>query len=60
MEKMKGIKGYRDILQEIVGICDEMIELEKKEEEGHDISKELESLTGRYLIKHIELEALVQ
>ncbi|MGG7143562.1 hypothetical protein ACQPVP_08855 [Clostridium nigeriense] len=48
----------RDTFREIADIIDEILELEKREKEGQDVKKELESVMGRYLLKFIELQAL--
>lgn len=48
----------RDAFREMADMIDEMIELAKKQEEGQDVKKEIESVTGRYLLKAIELQGL--
>jgi len=55
---MEGIKEMRDGLLEVVGICDELMDLEKRDKEGQDVSKEVESAMGRLFIKFMQLEAL--
>lgn len=48
----------RDAFREIADIIDEILELEKREEAGQDVAKELESIMGRYFMKFLELQAL--
>lgn len=48
----------RDVLRETADIIDEVLELEKKDEEGQDVEKELESVMGRCLMKFLELQKL--
>lgn len=54
----KDLIGLRDTFRELANILDEAIELEKREEAGEDVTKETESVMGRFLIKCIELERL--
>lgn len=54
----KDLIGLRDTFRELANIIDEAIELEKREEAGEDVTKETESVMGRFLIKCIELERL--
>lgn len=55
---MKEIIKLRDKFIEIADILDEVVELEKRDEAGEDVEKEIESLMGRYLFKCIELQEL--
>lgn len=48
----------RDVLRETADIIDEVLELEKKDEEGQDVEKELESVMGRCFMKFLELQKL--
>jgi len=57
-KSMQDIKKIRDVLQEVVCICDELIDLEERDKEGQDVSKEAESAIGRLVIKFMQLEAL--
>ena len=41
---MSNIVKMRDILRETADIIDEVLELEKRDEEGQDVEKELESV----------------
>lgn len=54
----KDLIGLRDTFRELANILDEAIELEKREEAGEDVTKETESVMGRFLIKCIELDRL--
>ncbi|GAA0817501.1 hypothetical protein [Clostridium tertium] len=54
----KDLIGLRDTFRELANILDEAIELEKREEAGEDVTKETESVVGRFLFKCIELERL--
>ena len=55
---MKSVKELRDKFKEIVEICDEVLELEEREKEGQDVSKEYEGVIGRFFLKFMELDAL--
>lgn len=55
---MEEIIKLRDKFREIADILDEVVELEKRDEAGEDVEKEIESLMGRYLFKCIELQEL--
>ena len=48
---MSNIVKMRDILRETADIIDEVLELEKRDEEGQDVEKELESVMGRFFMK---------
>lgn len=50
--------NLRDVFRELADIIDEMLNLEIKENEGQDVKKEIESITGRYILKIMELEVL--
>lgn len=47
----------RDTFKELADITDEIIQLEGKEETP-ELKKKMESITGRYFMKLIELQAL--
>lgn len=55
---MEEIIKLRDKFREIADILDEVAELQKRDEAGEDVEKEIESLMGRYLFKCIELQKL--
>ena len=55
---MEEIIKLRDKFREIADILDEVAELQKRDEAGEDVEKEIESLMGRYLFKCIELQGL--
>lgn len=55
---MEEIIKLRDKFREIADILDEVAELQKRDEAGEDVEKEIESLMGRYLFKCIELQEL--
>ena len=53
---MSNIVKMRDILRETADIIDEVLELEKRDEEGQDVEKELESVMGRFFMKLLEIQ----
>lgn len=55
---MSNIVKMRDILREAADIIDEVLELEKRDEEGQDVEKELESVMGRFFMKLLEIQKL--
>ena len=55
---MSNIVKMRDILRETADIIDEVLELEKRDEEGQDAEKELESVMGRIFMKLLEIQKL--
>lgn len=55
---MEEIIKLRDKFREIADILDEVAELQKRDEAGEDVEKEIESLMGRYLFKCIEVQEL--
>lgn len=55
---MTNIVKIRDILRETADIIDEVLELEKRDEEGQDVEKELESVMGRFFMKLLEIQKL--
>lgn len=57
-DKEKVIK-MRDLFLETAYILDELIELNKKEEDGEDIGSQGEATIGRLMYKMVELQALM-
>jgi hypothetical protein len=57
---MKHMMKFRDVLRESADILDELICLKDKEDSGEDITKETESILGRYMLKAMELQSLQQ
>ncbi len=57
MGEFKNLKTMKEILEESASILGELIELDDKEE-TEEVSKEIESLAGRFVIKMMELQAL--
>ena len=55
---MEHMMKFRDVLRESADILDELICLKDKDDNGEDITKESESILGRYMIKAMELQAL--
>ncbi|WFR57477.1 hypothetical protein QA584_28385 [Anaerocolumna sp. AGMB13025] len=51
------LKKLRDTFREAADILDELIKL-KGNKETAEIKKEMESLSGRFLIKMLEIESL--
>lgn len=58
MEKNKEFLRVRDIFRECADIMDKVIELEKREEKGEDVTPETERLMGRYMMLLMELNSL--
>lgn len=48
----------RDVMREAADIIDEFILLEAKEDAGEDITKESESILGRFMLKMMDLQSL--
>ena len=59
--EIKDLNKMRDIFKELTDICDEMIDMDKREEAGEDISeKDAEALGGRFIYKLLELNTLTK
>lgn len=58
MGKDKDFIRIRDTFRECADIMDEMLELEKREENGEDVKEEVERVMGRYMMLLIELNSL--
>lgn len=58
MEKNKEFLRVRDIFRKCADIMDKVIELEKREEKGEDVTPETERLMGRYMMLLMELNSL--
>lgn len=54
----KDLIKMRDLFKSTADIIDELLELQKKEANGDDVTKELESVAGRFMFKMIELQSL--
>jgi len=48
----------RDVFRQTADIIDEFVALKPREDAGEDITKESESILGRFMFKMIELEAM--
>lgn len=48
----------RNVFREAADIIDELFELEKREKAGEDVKKDTEAVTGRFLLKMMELQSL--
>ena len=57
---MKDLIKMRDVLRETADIIDEFLPLKLREAAGEDITKETESILGRFVLKTMELQALQQ
>lgn len=55
---MQTMIKMRDTLRDTADIIDELIALKPREEQGEDITKESESILGRFMLKMIELQQL--
>lgn len=58
MGNNKEFLRVRDIFRECADIMDKVIDLEKREEKGEDVTPETERLMGRYMILLMELNSL--
>lgn len=58
MENNKDFLRVRDLFRECADIMDGILELEKREETGEDVTPEMERLMGRYLMLLMELNSL--
>lgn len=58
MGNNKEFLRVRDIFRECADIMDKVIELEKREEKGEDVTPETERLMGRYMMLLMELNSL--
>lgn len=54
----KDLIKMRDIFRETADIIDEILSLEKRENNGEDIKEELEGAVGRFTINMIKLSQL--
>lgn len=54
----KDLIVMRDMFRESADIIDELLELDKREKNGEDVAKELESVLGRFMIKMIKISEL--
>ena len=55
---MKDMIRLRDALRGSADILDEFIALKAKEDGGEDITKESESVLGRFMLKMMDLQSL--
>lgn len=51
----KDLIKLRDLFRESADIIDEMLELERREANGEEVTKEVESVAGRFMIKMVEI-----
>lgn len=54
----KELIRMRDVFREAADIIDELLVLGEKEKKGEDVKRELESVTGRFMYKMIEMNEL--
>jgi hypothetical protein len=58
---IKDLSKMRDTFKELTDICNEVIDMDKREEAGEDIpSKDAEALMGRFMYKLLELNTLAK
>ncbi len=57
---MDEFKRMRDIFKESGNILDELIEITESGNESQEAKEKIESLTGRFMIKMIELQSITQ
>jgi len=55
---MEDMIKMRDTLRQTVDIIDEFVVLKAREDAGEDITKESESILGRFMLKMMELQSL--
>ena len=55
---MKTMMKMRDIFRQTADIIDEFEALKAREDAGEDITKESESILGRFMFKMAQLEAM--
>jgi len=48
----------RDVFRQTADIIDEFVALKPREDAGEDITKESESILGRFMLKTMELQEL--
>ena len=48
----------RDVFRQTADIIDEFVALKSREDAGQDVTKETESILGRFTLKMMELKAL--
>lgn len=48
----------RDVFRDTANIIDEMLSLEERKDKGEEVTKEYESICGRFIIKMMTLEEL--
>lgn len=54
----KDLIKMRDVFRETADTIDELLELEVREVNGEDVKKEVESVSGRFMFKMMELQNL--
>lgn len=54
----KDLIVMRDMFRESADIIDELLELDKREKNGEDVAKELESVLGRFMLKMMKISEL--
>nr|DAT54028.1 MAG TPA: hypothetical protein [Caudoviricetes sp.] len=59
-EEKNGLEKIRDTLRETADTIDEILILDKREDNGEDVQKETEAALGRFTLKMIELQTLSQ
>lgn len=55
---MEDMIKMRDTFRQTADIIDEFVALKPREDAGEDVTKETESILGRFMLKMAELEAL--
>ncbi|HZK84863.1 MAG TPA: hypothetical protein VFC58_09335 [Desulfosporosinus sp.] len=55
---MEDMIKMRDVFRQTADIIDEFIALKAREDVGEDVTKETESILGRFMLKTMELKEL--
>jgi hypothetical protein len=55
---MNDLKKLRDLMREAADIIDEIVDLEQRNPNDYESSKEYESAAGRFMFKMMEMQGL--
>ena len=58
LEDIKAMMEMRDLFRDSADVIDELIELVERQELGEDVVKEVEAVTGRFILKMMKLQSL--
>ena len=60
MNRNNEMELLRDEFRNAANIIDELIDLEEKEKSGEDVTKECESIMGRFIMTFVKIDALAK